>query len=267
MGYTGQYSVYQLDNGRWAFVIAFPVQSFKLIEGFLLDKMAFYTAVVVFTLILNQGIHAQEQEFAADARDKLFVTFSYGAVASWLTRIIDQTGRSNFVFRDFLPGLYFGAELRNIKYITPIVRLTACYPLVSSFNHVPQKPNSPLHFGIDFLTGLRFEFNIKEIIRLHVGPALHMFFLNAERWNYFNLGAAAVAGVEVPLTPRWTLLIDGIASLDSGNLGANRMMEPFDKTFQYQAGVGCRYSKRMQNKKPLFAKRDGNGYDSNLFYR
>jgi hypothetical protein len=232
-----------------------------------LNKIAFYTAVVVLTLGLNQRIQAQEQEFGTDMRDKLFVTFSYGAVASWLTRIIDQTERSNFVFRDFLPGLYFGAELRNVKYITPIARLTAYYPLASTFNYMSQKPKTPLHFGIDFYTGFRFEFNIKEIVRLHAGPALHMFFLNAERWNYFNLGAAAVAGVEVPLTRRWTLLVDGIASLDSGNLGANRKMEPFDTAFQYQAGIGCRYSKKMQNEKFLFAKRDRNKDDSIIFYR
>jgi hypothetical protein len=233
--------------------------------------MVFCTAVVILILGLNQKIHAQEQEFSTDAKEKLFLTLSYGAVASWLTRIIDQTGRSNFVFRDFMPGLYFGTELRNVKYITPIARLTVYYPLISSFNHVPQKPNSPLHFGIDFFTGFRFGFNINDVIRLHAGPALHMFFLNAERWNYFNLGAAAVAGAELPLSPRWTFLIDGIASFDSGNLGANRKMEPFDRTFQYQAGIGCRYSKKMQNRKHLFPKwnrkKDKNDSENIIFYR
>jgi hypothetical protein len=223
-----------------------------------LKKIVFYFVLVAFTLILNQKVHAQEQEFGTDNKNKLFVTFSYGAVASWLTRIINQTERSNFVFRDFLPGAYYGVELRNVKYITPMARLTAYYPMISSFNKVPQKPNSPLHFGIDLYAGLRFGFSIKEIIRLHAGPALHMFFLNAERWNYFDLGAAAVVGVEVPLTRRWTILVDGIASFDSGNLGANRKMEPFDRVFQYQAGIGCRYSKKLQNEKPLFAKRNRN---------
>jgi hypothetical protein len=244
-----------------------------------LKKIAFCTAVVVFTLVLNQGIQAQEQEpepdqklaqeLGTNSKDKLFATFSYGAVASWLTRIIDQTERSNFVFRDFLVGLCFGAEFRNVKYITPMARLTAYYPLISSFNHVPQKPSSPLHFGIDLYTGFRFGFDIKEIVRFHAGPALHMFFLNAERWNYLNLGGAAVVGVEVPLTLKWTLLIDGIASFDSGNLGSSRKMEPFDTVFQYQAGIGCRYSKKLLNERPLFAKRDRNRSedDSIIFYR
>jgi hypothetical protein len=235
-----------------------------------LKKLVFYCALVVFTLSLNQKIYAQDQEFGTDVegnldpvgsryevtKNKLFASYSYGAVASWLTRIIDQSERSNFVFRDFLPGAYFGAELRNVKYITPMARLTVYYPMTSSFNKVPQYPSNPLHYGIDLLTGFHFGFNIKDIVRLHAGPALHMFFLNAERWNYFNLGAAAVVGVEVPLTPRWTLLVDGIASFDSGNLGANRKMEPFDTAFQYQAGIGCRYSKKHQNEKPFFIKRN-----------
>ena len=41
------------------------------------------------------------------SRPKLFLAFEWGLSASWVTRIIQQTGRSNFVFQDFLPGLYF----------------------------------------------------------------------------------------------------------------------------------------------------------------
>jgi hypothetical protein len=226
----------------------------------------FYAVFAVLTLALNQGIHAQEEELATEARDKLFVTFSYGAGTSWLTRIVDQTERSNFVFRDFMPGAYFGVELRNVKLITPIVRLSAYYPMISSFNKVLQKPSNPLHYGIDLNAGFRFGFSLKEFIRLHAGPALHMFFLNSERWNYFNLGAAVLAGVEVPLTRRWTLLVDGIASFDSGNLGANRKMEPFDTAFQYQAGIGCRYSKKMQNEKFVFARRIRGVEDGSIIF-
>jgi hypothetical protein len=100
--------------------------------------------------------------------------------------------------------------------------------------------------------------SIKEIVRLYAGPALHMFFLNADRWYYFNMGASAVAGVDIPLSPGWTLLVDGAASLDNGNLGTNRTMEPFNTVFQYQVGLGCRYSKKMINSRPLFAKNESN---------
>jgi hypothetical protein len=119
---------------------------------------------------------------------------------------------------------------------------------------MPQKPVTPLHFAVDMAIGARFEpFNMK-YVRINAGPALHMFFLNADRWNYFNLGAAAVLGIELPLVSRWTLLIDGYASIDNGNLGTNRQMEPFDIVWQYQINLGFRYSKKKENDTWLFAR-------------
>jgi hypothetical protein len=189
-----------------------------------------------------------------DKTDKMFFTFSQGVAASWLTRIINQSERSNFVFRDFLPGLYSGVELRNMKYIIPMMRLAVYYPLTSTFNLMPQKPKTPLHFAGDLIAGFRFEpFNLK-YLRINAGPGLHMLFLNSDRWNYFNLGAAAVAGIEFPLLPRWTLLVDGYASIDNGNLGANRQMEPFNIVWQYQINLGFRYTRKKENDWSLFGR-------------
>jgi len=213
-------------------------------------------AFAVFTLGF---IYADEEpippvQLSDNNVNKIFFTFNQGATASWLTRIINQTERSNFVFRDFLPGLYFGAELRNIKYIAPMARIAAYYPLISTFNYMPQEPKTPVHFAADMLIGARFEPLNFKYVRINAGPALHMFFLNADRWNYFNMGAAAVAGVELPLVQHWTLLIDGYASIDNGNLGTNRQMEPFDIAWQYQVDLGFRYSKKKRNETSLFAR-------------
>jgi len=87
---------------------------------------------------------------------------------------------------------------------------------------------------------------------LNAGPAAHLFFLNSERWNYFDLGAAAFVGMELPITQRWTLICNGFASLDNGNLGDNRNMEPFDIAYQYQIDIGVRYSKKLENRTSLF---------------
>ena len=226
-----------------------------------MKTFAFYAALTVLTLGFP-ALYAEEAEEAeileaapSDGKaDAVFFTFNQGAAASWLTRVITQRERSNFVFRDFLPGLYFGAELRNIPYIIPMTRIAVYYPLASTFNLMPQKPVTPLHFAADTLIGARFEpFNMK-YARINAGPALHLFFLNADRWNYFNLGAAAVAGVELPLVSRWTLLVDGYASIDNGNLGSNRRMEPFDVVWQYQVNIGFRYSKKKGNDTSLFGR-------------
>lgn len=128
-----------------------------------------------------------------------------------------------------------------------MARLTAYYPMTSTFNKIPQKPKTPLHFGVDFISGLKFELIRMKYLRFNAGPALHLFFLNSERWNYLDLGGAGFAGFELPLTTSWTVLLNGYASLDYGNLGGNRDMEPFDIVFQYQVDIGIRYSKKLCN--------------------
>ena len=186
------------------------------------------------------------------AENKLYPTFSWGATTTWLTRIIKQTGRSNFVFHDFMPGLYFGTELRNVKYIIPEIRAAVYYPLLCTFNEVPQKSTTPLHLAVDAFAGIRFETGW-QFLHLSIGPGLHFLFLNADRWNYFNLGIAAAGGIEVSFNPEWSLLIDGMASFDNGNLGKNRTIEPFDYTWQYQTSIGARYSKNRRNEQAIFS--------------
>ncbi|MCL2211477.1 MAG: hypothetical protein FWB95_06115 [Treponema sp.] len=194
---------------------------------------------------------------------KLYVTFSYGATFSWLTRIIDQTSRnrSNFVLKDFFPGVYFTTELQNPKRITPEIRLAAYYPLVSTFNDMPQKPKLPLHYAVDFFAGARFGFKWS-FFSLAPGLGLHFLFLNSERWNYINLGVGAVIGVEFAISPKLSLLLNGMASFDNGNLGGNRLMEPFNITYQYQANIGVRYSKKKRNTSVLFIPKKERVYET-----
>lgn len=224
-----------------------------------MKNIAFVAVFSILTLELSPVIYADESTTdETGSGSKMFITFSQGATASWLTRIIKQTERSNFVFGDFLPGLYLNLELHNVEYVIPMLRLAAYYPLNSSFNRMPQDPKTPLHYSADLFTGLKFKLLNAKYLRLNAGPALHLFFLNSDRWNYFDLGIAAVLGVELPLSSRWTLLADGYASLDNGNLGGNRSMEPFDIVYQYQVDLGFRYSKRLMNDTFVFAQRNIN---------
>ncbi|MDR1278975.1 MAG: hypothetical protein LBK02_09495, partial [Treponema sp.] len=204
--------------------------------------------VIGFLLFARGNIFAEEPpEGSESPAAQPFIIYHEGLSASWLTRIIKQTGRSNFVFEDFLPGIYLGMTLTNINYVTPTIRLTAYYPLVSTFNKMPQPPKTPLHFGLDFFGGPAFQIDRLKYARFNLSPGLHLFFLNSDRWNYFNLGIAGLAGCELPLTKDWTVLINGMVSLDNGNLGANRRMEPFDMVYQFQLDIGVRYSKKLSN--------------------
>jgi hypothetical protein len=216
-------------------------------------KKLLILAVFIF-LVMSTGAFTQEDEGAVPktADGQTFLLFSEGATCSWLTRIIKQTGRSNFVFEDFLPGLYFRTDLRTKTIFTPMVKIAALYPAVSTFNKFPQLPNIPLHFGADINLGLNFDIFDFKYVRLNAGPALHMLFLNSERWNYFEMGGALLVGMDLPLTRRWTIICNGFASLDNGNLGGNGTMEPFDIAYQYQLDIGVRYSKKLENSTSLF---------------
>jgi hypothetical protein len=224
-----------------------------------MKKLFSLTGFILLAMLTAVGAFAQDDEApsplaapSAGDDEQFFLLFSEGAACSWLTRIIKQTGRSNFVFDDFLPGLYFRMDLHTTKNITPMARVAVLYPLASTFNQFPQLPKTPLHFGVDMNLGVNFNILEFEYFRLNAGPALHLFFLNSDRWNYFDLGAAAFVGMELPITQNWTLICNGFASIDDGNLGGNRNMEPIDITYQYQIDIGVRYSKKLKNRTSLF---------------
>ena len=64
--------------------------------------------------------------------------------------------------------------------------------------------------------------------------------------NY--LGGALLAGLELPLAKRWTILTDGTVMIDYPNLDTNRLVQPFDLARQYNVSIGVRYCKRGENK-------------------
>jgi len=193
---------------------------------------------------------------AKNEKPAFYFLFSEGAAFSWLTRIIKQSGRSNFVFKDSMLGLYSRVDMKIENFITPMARLAVFYPLETTFNKIPQKPKTPLHIGMDMNLGVNFNILEFPYLRLNAGPAFHLFFLNSDRWNYFELGMSAFTGIELPVAERWTLVLNGYASLDNGNFGANRDMEPFDIVYQYQVDIGVRYSKKQKNGKSLFPPKE-----------
>ncbi|MDR0720718.1 MAG: hypothetical protein LBF78_13865 [Treponema sp.] len=182
--------------------------------------------------------------------NKPFVVFNEGISAAWLTKIVKKSDRSNFVDRYFMPGLYVNMKTVNMEPFNSLVRLALYYPLLHSFNRMPQYPQNYFHFAIDFFAGIDFELKMWHFLSFNFSPGLHLLFHNDDRWNYLNMGIGGLAGMELPISRRWTIFIDGIASFDNGNFGTNRDMEPFDIVYQYQLALGVRYSKRLPNQYP-----------------
>ncbi|MDR1747528.1 MAG: hypothetical protein LBR47_00535 [Spirochaetaceae bacterium] len=212
---------------------------------------------LLFALLLLSGLYAEssgdnpvsDPEIEIPViKNKPFIIFNEGVTASWITRIIKKETRSNFVFTDFMPGIYLGIKTVNMQPLNSIVRLAAYYPLSFKFNDGPQVPKNVIRYAIDLFAGVAIELNMWEYVRINLAPGLHFLFQNSDRWNYMSLGLGGLAGVELPVAKRWTLLVNGIASIDNGNLGSNKTMEPYDIVYQYQLDVGIRYSRKGENK-------------------
>jgi len=226
-------------------------------------KQVVLSAILIFSLAINFAFAdtTDSKNVLTEETVKSMpqVVYNFGATAAWLTRIIKQEkfGRSNFVFKDFFPGAYFSAELHKlpvVPFIIPEVRVAAYYPLISKFNEMKQA-NRPLDIGLDFFAGVRFEL-VKGFFKLNAGPGLHFFYMSSARWHYFNLGGAIAAGIEFAFSPKWSIVVDVLASIDSGNLGGNKNMELFDMTYQYQTSIGARYSKKVLNESPIFTPKE-----------
>lgn len=180
--------------------------------------------------------------------NKPFVVFDYGVTSSWITRIVKQTGRSNFVFDDFLLGAYVNMKTENMAPLDSMVRLSVFYPVSYKFNRVPQPPVNMLNFAVDLFAAPVVNLSFWNYVTFDLGAGLHCLYQHGDRWHYVDLGLGTMARVNMPVARRWSVFVDGLFSLDYGNLGTNRRMEPYDVVWQYQLSVGFRYSKRAPNK-------------------
>ncbi len=181
-------------------------------------------------------------------KDKPFIVFNEGFTSAWITRIQKQTGRSNFVLTDNLFGLYYGFTTRNMMPVNSTFRLSAFYPATQTFNKVPQIQKQVLRYAFDVSYGTIHQSDMWNYVRITFSPILHVFYQMNDRFHYVDFGIRGQVGVELPLTKGWTILTDGNISLDYGNLGSNKNMEPYDIVYQYQLSLGVRYSRKDKNK-------------------
>ena len=179
---------------------------------------------------------------------KPFVVLNEGITSSWITRIIEQENRSNFVFQDFLIGAYVSAETRNMQPIDSFIRIAVFYPISHKFNSHPQSKKNMLNFAFDFIAAPILRLPMWNIATVRFGAGLHFLYQMGDRWNFINLGIVGITGLELPLTKYCTILLNGTLSADYGNFGTNKIIEPYDNVWQYQLEIGIRYSKKSPNR-------------------
>lgn len=224
----------------------------------------------IFFLLLSFFVYAEESEEVYDNEilaesvidlsinprtgfpeitEKPFVMFNEGVTASLVTRVQSQKdfNRSNFVWQDYLVGLYCEMQTVNMKPLNSIVRVAGFYPVAHTFNGMKQKSQTVILYGFDIYYGVLFQTDMWKYVRLNFALGPHFDYLLSDEYHHVELGAGALLGCELPVHKYFTVLTNILATYDYGNFGSNRVICPYTGVWQYQAEVGLRFSKRGKN--------------------
>ena len=188
--------------------------------------------------------------------DKPFLIFNYAASYSMITRIIyqDDYSRSNFVWQNHLIGLSFEMQTVNIQPVDSILRLAVYYPIYYTFNGMKQEAKQTILYAFDLFWGPVFQADMWKYVYINFALGPHFLYQLSDEYHHFEFGGGALLGVELPLARRWTILMNGLASLDYGNLGSNKHIQPYNLVYNFQFELGFRYSKKKQNEYSYLSK-------------
>lgn len=201
------------------------------------------------------GHWATIQELIEQQGRKFGLLHNWGISWASITRIQKQTGRSNFVWNDKLIGAYYEMTTNNFLVmgrkvnVDLFARNAFYYPYAYTFNKVKQITTQTLLYNFDLFTGVKFSMNFWDWVTVSAKPGLHVLYQLHDKWHYVHLGAGLGLEAEMPISSRWSFNIGGIFTWDNANLGSNKRMRPFDLSWEYQAQLGFRYSKKKLNPK------------------
>lgn len=196
----------------------------------------------------DTNVEINEKTGFPKIKAKPFVIFNEGIAMAQVTRIQTVSGRSNFVWQNDMIGAFFQIQTRNMKPLNSVIRTSVFYPFYNKFNEVKQFPKQTILYAFDLFAGPILETDMWKYVRLKFGLGLHYMYQLSDEYHLNYLGGGALAGLELPIEPRWTILLDGTFSFDYPNLGTNRLVQPYDYSWQYQLNLGVRYSVKGKNR-------------------
>lgn len=192
-------------------------------------------------------------------QDDFHLLFNEGVAQALVTRINvpNNNNVTNFVWEDFLVGAWFEVETVNLALIDTTFRLAAYYPVEHRFNGMPQISKQVILYGADVYWGLVLRLDYFDYLaNLQISAGPHAAYLLSDEFHHLDLGVAGMIKASLPLTPKWSLLFEGMLSWDNGNFGSNRdYFVTYDFVYQYQLSAGFRYSGKQKNPRPYFVKR------------
>lgn len=168
---------------------------------------------------------------------------------SWqhVTRIQKNTTRSNFVWEDDMIGAFYACQTGNLP-INWLAKLSVLYPYHSMFNKMEQKSKQVILYAFDLHAGPIWTMDIFEAFKLDLSPAVHYRYQLSDKFHHNDLGLGAMVTAEFPITKKISVLLNGEFTYDFFNLGTNARMQRYDNIFSYNVDLGCRISKRGENK-------------------
>ena len=188
--------------------------------------------------------------------EKPFLIFNIAPAYSMITRIVyeDKYSRSNFVWQDHLIGLAIETRSVNMKPVDSLLRIGIYYPIYYTFNGMEQAAKQTILYAFDLFWGPFFQTDMWEYVYINFSFGPHFLYQLSDEYHHVELGGAVLLGLEIPVAKRWTVVTNGLISLDYGNLGSNADIQPYNLVYNYQIEFGFRYSRKKPNKYPYTAR-------------
>ena len=210
--------------------------------------LIFFFSQVIFAQDNNQQEEINPKTGFPEIKQKPFIVFNEGVSGAMITRLEKKDDRSNLVRENYLIGAFFEIQTENMKPINSMIKLSAYYPMYNTFNGMMQNSKQIILYAFDLFAGPMIQADMWNYVFLKFAGGLHYMYQLTDEYHMNYLGLGALAGVELPISKHWTILLNGTATLDYPNLGTNKNIQPFDISWQYHVDFGIRYSKKKVNK-------------------
>lgn len=202
----------------------------------------------VFTILfLALPVFAQETaETTIEGGPFLFV-FDEGASYAQVTRVEKQTNRSNFVRENMMAGAFFSFQTVNLGRFDIIEQLSAYYTFYNAFNGMQQFPKNIINYAVDNFLGITKCYDKLNFVNVNFAAGMHYMFQLTDEWPMHYIGLGLKGALEFPVTEGFTIVNNYFVSFDNANIGPNKLMQPFEISYQYHIDLGVRFSKRVAN--------------------
>jgi hypothetical protein len=135
----------------------------------------------------------------------------------------------------------------NMKSVNSICSVAVYYPFYHTFNGMEQLAKQPILYAFDAYAGAFFQGDLWKYVLINFSFGPHIFYKLSDEYHHVEAGGAVMIGIGLPVATYWTIINNGIFSVDYGNLGSNLIIQPYDMVWNYQIELGVRFSLRGAN--------------------